>query len=180
MIQEGPFVRCLDAALASFHVERQAYHGGSFIGNHVHRCLKVPTCRLMHACVPNGNYQNASYYLLTHIQPANIHTLCSAPLNLATRSCPDLVPGVQAIGDKFERALLLFSRCHNLYNRADYVSTGELRTGYNNGVNCTCSGVNHTSWLRPVERAALRNLNYVTRNALYRSHRAIEEPTLLP
>ena len=40
-VQEGPFVRSLDKALATFHVERQAYHGGSFIGNHVHRCLKV-------------------------------------------------------------------------------------------------------------------------------------------
>ena len=40
-VQEGPFVRSLDNALASFHVEHQAYHGGSFIGNHVHRCQKV-------------------------------------------------------------------------------------------------------------------------------------------
>ena len=34
-MQEGPFVRSLDKALASFHVERQAYHGGSLIGNRV-------------------------------------------------------------------------------------------------------------------------------------------------
>ena len=39
--QEGPFVQSLDMALSSFNVERQAYHGGSFIGNHVHQCLKV-------------------------------------------------------------------------------------------------------------------------------------------
>ena len=38
---EGPFVHCLDTALASFNVERQAYYSGSFIGNHVHRALKV-------------------------------------------------------------------------------------------------------------------------------------------
>ncbi len=37
-------------------------------------------------------------------------------------------------------------------------NTGELRTGSNNGMNCTCSGVNLTCWLRPVECAALRNL----------------------
>lgn len=40
---EGPFVKALDAALASFHVERQAYYSGTFVGNHVHRCLKVKT-----------------------------------------------------------------------------------------------------------------------------------------
>lgn len=38
---EGSFVRGLDEALASFHVERQAYYSGTFVGNHVHRCLKV-------------------------------------------------------------------------------------------------------------------------------------------
>lgn len=39
--EEGPFVGCLDEALASFNVERQAYYSGSFIGNHVNRALKV-------------------------------------------------------------------------------------------------------------------------------------------
>ena len=38
---DGVFVRSLDEALKSFHVERQAYHGGSFVGNHIHRALKV-------------------------------------------------------------------------------------------------------------------------------------------
>ncbi len=35
------FVKCLDQALATFNVERQAYDGGSIIGNHIHRALKV-------------------------------------------------------------------------------------------------------------------------------------------
>ena len=39
--EEGPFVRCLDEALSSFNVERQAYYSGSFIGNHVNRTLKA-------------------------------------------------------------------------------------------------------------------------------------------
>ena len=39
--EDGFFVKSLDDALASFNVERQAYHGGSFIGNHIHRALKV-------------------------------------------------------------------------------------------------------------------------------------------
>ena len=38
---EGVFVKALDQALSSFNVERQAYHGGSFIGNHIHKALKV-------------------------------------------------------------------------------------------------------------------------------------------
>ena len=41
--EEGPFVTALEKALASFNVQRQAYYSGSFMGNHVHRALKVPT-----------------------------------------------------------------------------------------------------------------------------------------
>lgn len=40
-IQDGPFVRTLDTALKSFNVHREAYYGGTFVGNHVHRTLKV-------------------------------------------------------------------------------------------------------------------------------------------
>ena len=39
--KEGPFVKGLDRALASFNVQRQAYYSGTFVGNHVHRTLKV-------------------------------------------------------------------------------------------------------------------------------------------
>lgn len=38
---DGPFVKALDKALASFNVERQAYYSGTFVGNHIHRCLMV-------------------------------------------------------------------------------------------------------------------------------------------
>ncbi len=43
---EGPFVKALDAALASFNVERQAYYSGTFVGNHVHKCVKVRESQL--------------------------------------------------------------------------------------------------------------------------------------
>lgn len=42
-MEEGPFVKALDKALGSFNVHRQAYYSGSFVGNHVHRALKVST-----------------------------------------------------------------------------------------------------------------------------------------
>ena len=40
-IEAGPIVQGLEYALKSFHVERPAYWSGPFIGNHVHRILKV-------------------------------------------------------------------------------------------------------------------------------------------
>lgn len=39
--EDGPFIRSLDKALSEFNVERQAYYSGTFVGNHVHRALKV-------------------------------------------------------------------------------------------------------------------------------------------
>ena len=38
---DGPLTKHLDVVLEEMNVERQAYHGKSFIGNHVHTCCKV-------------------------------------------------------------------------------------------------------------------------------------------
>lgn len=40
-MEDGPFVKMLDSALQTFHLQRQAYYSGTFVGNHVHRSLKV-------------------------------------------------------------------------------------------------------------------------------------------
>ena len=51
--RDGPFVRTLEDALKHCGVDKEAYHGGSFVGNHVHECLKV-CCKLykdLHACI---------------------------------------------------------------------------------------------------------------------------------
>ena len=37
----GPCVKALDKVLQQCHVQRQAYHGKSFVGNHFDRMLKV-------------------------------------------------------------------------------------------------------------------------------------------
>ena len=46
--EEGPFVKGLEQALASFHVQRQAYYYGTYVGNHVHRALQVHVTFLIH------------------------------------------------------------------------------------------------------------------------------------
>ena len=38
---DGPFMGSLECSLKALHVERQAYHGATFVGNHVHKLLKV-------------------------------------------------------------------------------------------------------------------------------------------
>ncbi len=38
---DGPHFLSLSKSLDSIKVYRQAYHGGSFVGNHVHKLLMV-------------------------------------------------------------------------------------------------------------------------------------------
>ena len=49
-ISGGPCVKALDVELAKCNVFRQAYHGKSFIGNHVNKMLKVSILKV------NKNY----------------------------------------------------------------------------------------------------------------------------
>ena len=39
--KHGPFYQCLSRALVKLNIDRQAYHGGTFVGNHVNKLLKV-------------------------------------------------------------------------------------------------------------------------------------------
>ena len=47
----------LNMALSTLHVEKQAYHGGSFIGNHVHKLVQVLVASSF-----------KMYKLITHLQ----------------------------------------------------------------------------------------------------------------
>ncbi|KAL5469048.1 hypothetical protein EMCRGX_G030239 [Ephydatia muelleri] len=39
-VSEGPFVKGVETALQSLNVQRQQYHGGAFVGNHVNKMLQ--------------------------------------------------------------------------------------------------------------------------------------------
>jgi len=41
--KDGSFYQALDESLNAMNVHRQAYQGGTFVGNHVHRILKEYT-----------------------------------------------------------------------------------------------------------------------------------------
>ena len=95
---DGPFVKNLDKVLSSFHVERQAYYGGTFVGNHVHSCLKV--------------HISLMKFVFTWI------FVSDKPY----QHCPSLATQARQIADKHRQALLLFSACHNIYVQ-NYVDT---------------------------------------------------------
>ena len=113
---DGPFVRAIDQALASFHVQRQAYYSGTFVGNHVHSCLKVLTVQSkklpIFTCV------------LPSFQPKNIDIVCNSVPAVASQHCSHLMPDAQSIAETFKEAFTLFSRCHNIYQK-NHVSESE-------------------------------------------------------
>ena len=79
---KGPFVKTLDNALQSFGVQQQYFGGGggAFIGNHVHKALKVKCTCAMHV------YVNNSYNL--NIYRPNIQSLCKSISKMAQGKLP--------------------------------------------------------------------------------------------
>nr|XP_058961399.1 uncharacterized protein LOC131788329 [Pocillopora verrucosa] len=94
----GPLSVHLDEVLKKMNVERQAYHGKLFIGNHVHTCCKED----------------------------NIIKLCSAVLTKTEELCPSLLSQAREISMKFEQVFKLFAACHFVYDSADYLNDGKI------------------------------------------------------
>ena len=59
--EEGPIIRQLEKTLREFNVARQAYYGGTFVGNHVHRSLKVMQGILIYSILLRHN-NNCIFY----------------------------------------------------------------------------------------------------------------------
>lgn len=94
----------LDTALASFDVQHQAYFSGSFVGNHVHRALKVYITIL----------SSESIKVSVYLQLQNIDTLCDTVPEVAQKHCPSLLNKARDIQTKFKQVLILFKRCHDI------------------------------------------------------------------
>ena len=102
-------------ALKSFNVERQAYHGGSFIGNHVHKALQVLTFIIC-----------KSYLVFLFIQPENIEIICkSVILTAASISNTAIQRKAQEIHDKF---VDVFVHCHKIYDSSKLLTDTEIDT----------------------------------------------------
>eukprot|EP00731_Ephydatia_muelleri_P036352 Em0240g5a len=84
--KEGPFVKQLDSALQLIGVQRQQYFGGAFVGNHVHKALKLP----------------------------NVKTLCTAISQMAQEKLPHRSGEVAENTKNFINLFSLFGKCHNI------------------------------------------------------------------
>ncbi|XP_071944865.1 uncharacterized protein [Antedon mediterranea] len=86
----GPICGKIDSTLKSFGVQRQAYHGQSFVGNHVHKCCKTE----------------------------NINKLTDMLLQETQLHCPALMPSANIVAKKYNLLFKKFAECHNMYNIA--------------------------------------------------------------
>ena len=89
----GPCENVLDKVLKSLTVARQAYHGKSFIGNHVHVMLK----------------------------PESINKLCDAIIQVVHDLDADVEVLNQAnlISSKYKRLFTKYVTCHNMFNSSE-------------------------------------------------------------
>ena len=94
----GPCTDSIEPVLQAHHIQRQAYHGGAFVGNHVHKAL----------------------------QPAVVGALVSAPLAVITTRSPGLVAAATEVKDRYSRLLTQYAECRCLFNHCDAVSEEEI------------------------------------------------------
>ena len=75
----------------------------------------------------------ASFFLLSliktfiHMQPTNINILTMSAVNTAAATCPVLNQAAAHIWETFGKALLLFAKCHNVYDQSA-VTDAEIDT----------------------------------------------------
>ena len=101
--KEGPFVKQLDSALQLIGVQHQQYFGGAFVGNHVHKALKVHILCFMQTI----NHEN-------FFQLPNVKTLCIAISQMAQEKLPHRSGEVAENMKNFINLFSLFGKCHNI------------------------------------------------------------------
>ena len=87
----------------------QAYQGGTFVGNHVHKLLKVKVHKV-------------KTYLLIH---SSITSLCDSIKKVAA-DYPCAQSQANSIANKFAQAFELFGKCHRGYNSSHCLSNEDI------------------------------------------------------
>nr|XP_054764922.1 uncharacterized protein LOC129271647 [Lytechinus pictus] len=95
---QGPIVKALDGVLQTINVKRQAYHGKSFVGNHVHKCLKEE----------------------------NIDKITNTIIEKTNEVCPVLCEKAKITAKKYNTLLKLYGSCHIIFNSARVLTMEEI------------------------------------------------------
>jgi len=77
--KKGPFFCTLEESLNQLNVKRQAYQGGTFVGNHVHKLLKVNKT-LMLQKQKNKNKKKLLVVYCSSLTASTFYSATSRPL----------------------------------------------------------------------------------------------------
>ena len=55
-------------------------------------------------------------------------TICACLPKVASDRCPEMEDAAQAVANKYGRALLLYSKCHNVFNGQGYLCADDIVT----------------------------------------------------
>ena len=94
----GPCVASVEPVLQHHKIERQVYHGGAFIGNHVHQALK----------------------------PTVVAAISHAHVPVITSRCPVLAEEAQTIASLHENLMNSYASCRAIFSHSQAVSADEM------------------------------------------------------
>ena len=98
----GPCAAAVEDVLQRNNIQRQAYHGGAFVGNHINSALK----------------------------PAVVSALTSAPVTTTAERCNSvqLSNEVATVRDRYNTLFSLYGRCRKLFSHCNAMSPEEIQT----------------------------------------------------
>ena len=94
----GPCASSLESVLQTHNVDRQAFHGGAFVGNHVHRTL----------------------------QPAVLRALMSAPVEVVSTRCQQLVADAEILQQRYHGLFSGYADCSHRFSHCNSMSEADI------------------------------------------------------
>ena len=105
---DGPCAQALHQALEDIGVQRQAYYSGTFVGNHVHKCLQVQCSKNI---LKNNTIRNHALF-----QDDNIPKICGSFTKVVSEP---ILHEAKELSSVFGNLFHLFAVCRQTYSIAD-------------------------------------------------------------
>ena len=97
-VKQGPCESTVEPVLQRTNIQRQKYHGGAFIGNHIHRALQRQTT----------------------------HDLAHCHGDTVAERCPELLFDPHLIADRYSKLMTLYADCREIFSSSDRVDGSQL------------------------------------------------------
>ena len=96
-LKEGPFAQSLEKELQRNNIQRQAYHGGAFVGNHINRAL----------------------------QPAGRFAIANVPRKVSQRYGDRLQVDAAVVVERYHKLFSQYSACRQIFSTSSTISESQ-------------------------------------------------------